>query len=67
METKNQVWVTAYIGLILYCKDEGLDYLYLLYELRNAERMNGFYAKVLRKLITGLGKRFCSDGLKPKT
>ncbi|MCB8815309.1 hypothetical protein [Desulfosporosinus shakirovi] len=53
--------------LYSYCKDEGVDYLYLLYELRNAERMNGFYAKVLRKLITGLGKRFCSDGLKPKT
>lgn len=50
-----------------YCKSEGLDYMYLLNELRNKERMNGFYAKVLRKLITGLRKRFCSDGLKPKT
>ena len=51
-----------------YCKDEGLDYLYLLSELRNAERMNGFKAKVLRKLITGLlRKRFGSDGLNPKT
>lgn len=53
--------------LYSYCKDEGLDYLYLLSELRNAERMNGFQAKALRKLITGLRKRFCSDGLNPKT
>ncbi|EGW39291.1 hypothetical protein [Desulfosporosinus sp. OT] len=53
--------------LYRYCKDEGLDYLYLLNELRNAERMNGFYAKLLRKLITSLRKRFCSDGLNPKT
>lgn len=53
--------------LCRYCKDEGLDYLYLLSEHRNAERMNGFRAKVLRKLITGLRKRFGSDGLNPKT
>jgi hypothetical protein len=53
--------------LYRYCKNEGLDYLYLLNEIRNAERMNGLYAKVLRKLITSLRKRFSSDGLNPKT
>jgi len=53
--------------LYRYCKNEGLDYLHMLNELRNAERMTGFYSKVLRKLITSLHNRFRSDGIYPKT
>lgn len=53
--------------LYRYCKNEGLDYLYMLNERRKAERMDGFYAKVFRRLIMSLRSRFGLDGLYRKT
>lgn len=44
--------------LCRYCKNERLDYLYTLNELRNMERMTGICSKALRKLITGFRSRF---------